>query len=186
MNEEKKLGDSEHRYEESSEVDRWKAQYDALMAELENLDPENDIHAERENVFPSNVPEGIENKRASPRYTFPDTEGAQIFAHLGPKAFRIIDISVGGVAFFSDVAFEPGTNLLLSALGMVALDVEVLDCELYETDPEFMEFMYRIRAQFSPRVNGYLVYVLSREMYLKQMAGIMGEGNHPTGVVEKK
>ena len=65
--------------------------------------------------------------------------------------------------------FEPGTNVLLSALGMVALEVDVVSCEMVETDSDFMEYQYLVRAKFSPRVNGYLVYVLSREMYIRQM-----------------
>ena len=32
-----------------------------------------------------------------------------------------------------------------------------------------MEYRYLVRAKFSARVNGYLVYVLSREIYLKQL-----------------
>ena len=32
-----------------------------------------------------------------------------------------------------------------------------------------MEYRYLVRAKFSERVNGYLVYVLSREMYLRQV-----------------
>jgi hypothetical protein len=31
-----------------------------------------------------------------------------------------------------------------------------------------MEYRYRVRAKFGPRVNGYQVYVLAREMYLQQ------------------
>jgi len=104
-------------------------------------------------------------RRTEPRYNFAD--GARIFAHLGPKAFQIVNISIGGVAFYSDVAFEPGTNLLLSALGMIALDVEILDCEMEEVDSRMMEYRYKVRAKFGPRVNGYQVYVLAREMYLQ-------------------
>jgi len=155
-------------WNDESEIDRWKQQYLELMEKIENLNPENDELGEREHI--ATPPPGISEKRQNPRYAFPQTKKAQIFAHLGPKAFQIVDISVGGVSFISDVSFEPGTSLLLSALGMVALDVEVLHCELEETNPDFMEYSYKVRARFAPRVNGYLVYVLSREMYLKQLS----------------
>jgi hypothetical protein len=36
-----------------------------------------------------------------------------------------------------------------------------------------MDYRYRVRAKFGPRVNGYQVYVLAREMYLQQT----GEGD---------
>jgi hypothetical protein len=114
-----------------------------------------------------------EERRIEPRYAF--KEGAQVFAHLGPKAFQIINIAIGGVAFYSDIYFEPGTKLLLSALGMIALDVEILSCEMEEVDEGLMEYRYRVRAKFGPRVNGYQVYVLAREMYLQQT----GEGDAP-------
>ena len=171
-------------WDDESEIERWKAQYHELMEKIETLNPENDTLNERENIL--TPPPGVAEKRLNPRYAFPETKQAQIFAHLGPKAFQIIDISVGGVAFFSDVSFEPGTSLLLSALGMVALDVEVLDCELFETNPDFMEYSYRVRAKFAPRVNGYLVYVLSREMYLKQLSELEGVATPPHAEIGKK
>lgn len=172
--EEKKPASGEEQKEKiwshDQEVDRWKDEYHNLKKELENLTPEMDVLGEMENFDASNIPREIQEKRVEPRYNFQPKKSVQIFAHIGPKAFRILNISVGGVAFFSDTYFEPDTNLLLSALGMVALDVDVLDCELKETNPDFMEYEYLVRAKFSPRVNGYLVYVLSREMYLKQIA----------------
>ena len=123
----------------------------------------------------SQKPGGMsQERRSEPRYAF--KEGSQVFAHLGPKAFQIINISIGGVAFFSDIYFDGGTKLLLSALGMIALDVEVLSCEMEEIDEGMMEYRYRVRAKFGPRVNGYQVYVLAREMYLQQT----GEGAPPT------
>jgi len=117
---------------------------------------------EGEHILPAH-----QERRMDPRYTF--KEGAEIYAHLGPRAFRILNISVGGVAFYSDVYFEPGTRILLSALGMIALDVEVLSCDMEEIDADLMEYQYRVRCSFGPRVNGYQVYVLAREMYLKQL-----------------
>ncbi|MDH4248170.1 MAG: PilZ domain-containing protein [Deltaproteobacteria bacterium] len=116
------------------------------------------------------------DRREEPRYAFDDN--SKIYAHLGPRAFRILNISVGGVAFFSDMYFAPGTKLLMSALGMIALDVEVLNCDIEETNSDLMEFKYRVRAKFGPRVNGYQVYVLAREMYLQE-GGQLPEGEDP-------
>jgi hypothetical protein len=53
---------------------------------------------------------------------------------------------------------------------MIALDVEILSCDMEEVDSRMMECRYRVRAKFGPRVNGYQVYVLAREMYLQQGA----------------
>lgn len=142
----------------------WKAEYEQLVQFLQQTDL---------NV-PGKGPEETDGmsqeRRGEPRYAF--KEGAQVFAHLGPKAFQIINISIGGVAFYSDIYFEGGTKLLLSALGMIALDVEILSCEMEEVHEGLMEYRYRVRAKFGPRVNGYQVYVLAREMYLQET----GEG----------
>jgi hypothetical protein len=167
---EKKSG-SKPAWDEDEQMRQWKEEYEALKTQLSDLTPENDVLGELENLRRAQAPPDLEERRAEPRYAFDETREAKIYAHIGPKAFQIVNISVGGVAFYSDVVFEPGTNILLSALGMVALDVEVLNCELEETNPDFMEYQYLVRASFSPRVNGYLVYVLSREMYLRQLQG---------------
>jgi len=140
----------------------WKAEYEALVKFLRESGPPTQDTRKAELMS--------QDRRAEPRYSFKD--GAQVFAHLGPKAFQIINISIGGVAFYSDIYFEGGTKLLLSALGMIALDVEILSCEMEEVDEGLMEYRYRVRAKFGPRVNGYQVYVLAREMYLQQQ----GEG----------
>ena len=156
-------------WDAEQEIQEWKKEYDTLKDQLTNLDPESDVLGELESLRRSETPPDIKERRAEPRYFFPAEKNPSIYAHMGPKGFRILNISVGGVAFYSDVEFKPGTQILLSALGMVALDVEIVACELEETNPDFMEFRYLVRAKFSDRVNGYLVYVLSREMYLKQV-----------------
>ncbi|HEX7928805.1 MAG TPA: PilZ domain-containing protein, partial [bacterium] len=161
------------RHEE--ELQRWRQQYLEVRDYLDEVDLFMTETGDKSTAKPA--ASGRE-RRAEPRYPFRDQ--AQIFAHLGPKAFHIINISIGGVAFFSDVAFEPGTKLLLSALGMIALDVEILSCEMEEVDGGMMEYRYRVRAKFGPRVNGYQVYVLAREMYLQQTQdGDGGEAPEP-------
>lgn len=94
-----------------------------------------------------------------------------IYAQMGPKAFPILNISISGIAFHSEMYIEPGTKLLMSAMGMIALEVEVLSSDMEETDAGLMEFKYRIRAKFGPHVNGYQVYVLSREMHMHSLKG---------------
>lgn len=140
------------------ELEEWKARYEALLRQT---------GADTDFSPPPGGGVGRE-RRQDPRYSFQPDSRINIFAHLGPKAFPIVNVSVGGVAFYSEVFFEPGTNLLLSALGMVALDVDVLSCEMVETVSMFLECRYLVRARFASRVNGYLVYVLSRKAFLEQ------------------
>ena len=152
------------------EIERWRAQYLAVKAKLEQLAREaGRSETELEALGEAGGSLAQDDRRTEPRYNF--ATDSRIFAHMGPKAFKILNISVGGIAFFSDVAFEPGAKLLMSALGLIAMEVEVLSCEMEETDPDLMEYHYRVRARFSPMVNGYQVYVLAREMYLEQAKG---------------
>lgn len=157
------------------DVEHWKSEYKRLMNHLENMNPEEDMYKELACFQESEVPPEVKNRRSEPRYNFQFAEGGEIFIHMGAKSFKIVNISVGGVAFYSDVFFTKGTRLLLSALGMIALDVEVLHCTLEEKDDLFMDYHYIVRAKFDERVNGYQVYMLAREMYLKSLKMLIGE-----------
>jgi PilZ domain len=151
-------------YSHEEELERWRREY----VEIRRL-----ISQEMEGlVRPGSgkagaKPSGGIERRAEPRYNF--MPESKIYAHMGPRAFPILNISIGGLAFHSDLFFEPGTKLLMSALGMIALDVEVLSCDMEETDADLMECQYRVRAKFGSHVNGYQVYVLAREMHLQNV-----------------
>lgn len=92
---------------------------------------------------------------------------SKIYANIGPQAFPILNISISGISFYSEVNFKMGTKLVMSAMGMIALEVEVVSSEIEETDSSMMEYKYRVRAKFGPHVNGYQVYVLAREMQMQ-------------------
>ncbi len=92
---------------------------------------------------------------------------SKIYANIGPQAFPILNISISGISFYSEVNFKTGTKLVMSAMGMIALEVEVVSSEIEETDSSLMEYKYRVRAKFGPHVNGYQVYVLAREMQMQ-------------------
>ncbi|MDH5752833.1 MAG: PilZ domain-containing protein [Deltaproteobacteria bacterium] len=160
MSKENKVPGEAYNFDE--ELQYWKKEY--LELKKQAAEPMSDT-PEQLKEAPDTQQSGSD-RRSEPRYIFGDQ--SKIYAHLGPRAFRVLNISVGGLAFHSDLAFEPGTKLLMSALGMIALDVEVLSCIIEETDAGLMEYKYRVRAKFGPRVNGYQVYVLAREMYLQE------------------
>lgn len=164
-------GTEKKTWDPEGDLKRWKAEYEGIKNGLDK--PARETLGGPEKGADSPFPAKNE-KRVEPRYAFDQVPGASIFVHLGPKAFEILNFSVGGVAFFSDIYFPEGTNLLLSALGMIALDVDVLSCEIEETNSGLMEFKYRVRGKFSSRVNGYQVYVLAREMYLNQVKEARG------------
>ena len=156
-------------YSHEEELENWRQEYlgvkELIAAELTGIaDPRSARKAFR------NMP--FADRRQEPRYKF--MPESKIYAHMGPRAFPILNISIGGLAFHSDILFEPGTKLLMSALGMIALDVEVLSCDMEETDADLLECKYRVRAKFGPHVNGYQVYVLAREMHLQNVKDQQG------------
>jgi PilZ domain len=155
-------------YSHEEELERWRREYleirRLISQELNGLALSGGRPAGK-------APHGSE-RRTEPRYQF--MPESKIYAHMGPRAFPILNISIGGLAFHSDIFFEPGTKLLMSALGMIALDVEVLSCDMEETDADLMECKYRVRAKFGSHVNGYQVYVLAREMHLQNVKSKQG------------
>jgi len=162
------------KYSFEEEVSRWKNEYQ----EIKHLIHEEMASSGADDSGKPPAPVNPFNERRSePRYPF--MAGSNIFAHMGPRAFPILNISIGGLAFHSDILFEQGQKLLMSALGMIALEVEVLSCDMEETDANLMEFRYRVRARFSPHVNGYQVYVLAREMHLQNTKAGMPGGEQP-------
>ena len=151
-------------YSPENELEKWKIQYLGIQENEELKSPES-------GPSPTPGPEAqiFDERRADPRIYFMPV--SMIYAHMGPRAFPILNISISGIAFHSDMYIEPGAKLLMSALGMIALEVEVLSSDMEETDSELMEFKYRVRAKFGPHVNGFQVYVLSREMHMQNQKG---------------
>ena len=115
----------------------------------------------RESGDPAAHPDA--ERRAHPRVTFP--AGLHVFMHNEAKGYEIRDLSAGGVSFFSDREIAPGSPIVLSAMGKLALEVEVVGCEMGAVDEETTESRYRIRATFGESVDGYDAFVLAREIY---------------------
>jgi c-di-GMP-binding flagellar brake protein YcgR len=106
------------------------------------------------------------DRREHPRVTLP--RGAAIYAHGSPQRFEIHDLSAGGLSFYSDHHIQAGSRLILSALGLLALEVDVVGCDMEEVDPNLMDFRYRVRCKFAEKVNGFQAFILARELFMKQ------------------
>jgi len=156
-------------YSHEEELENWKHEYLEVRQLISQELQEATEPVRAKNAFRERT---AAERRREPRYRF--MPESKIYAHMGPRAFPILNISIGGLAYHSDLFFEPGTKLLMSALGMIALDVEVLSCDMEETDADLMECKYRVRARFGPHVNGYQVYVLAREMHLQNVKDQQG------------
>ena len=141
---------------EEKGAEYWRAEYEHCCEQLEQTDFRQTETRKQD-------------RRANPRLTFPP--GAKVFVHHGATAYPIINISVGGIAFYSISSFTPGENLVLSAKGIFALEVEVIECTMKERDPIFMDFHYLVRGKFGKNVNGFQAFVMAREIYLRMQEG---------------
>lgn len=138
----------------SDELERWRADYRNVLQSIET-------QQERFGSQPQTLPAGAE-RRKDPRFAIPGE--AKVFVHLKPRAFLLDNISVGGMAFYSDMPFEPGNTITLSAMGALAIDAEVVHCEMIEKQEAMLEYQYLVRTRFQPSVNGYQAFVLALEV----------------------
>jgi hypothetical protein len=92
--------------------------------------------------------------------------GKNIWIHTERSSVPILDLSAGGIAFHSDTRQFVGDRVSLNVADTVAIEAIVVDCTLEETDPQFLEFKYLVRAKYAPGVNGFRVYVLARDIYI--------------------
>ena len=60
----------------------------------------------------------------------------------------IIDMSMSGVAFYSERKYEGGEVVPLCLKEAFAVLAEVLGCGVVQMDPSFLELAYRVRCQF--------------------------------------
>lgn len=102
-----------------------------------------------------------QDKRKHPRDTF---ESEVTVGVSGPLVHhRILDVSQGGIAIRSEKQFEPGTRLQIRYVKDNSVEVEVVGSELVESDPDFMEFHYRIRTRFLNASIGNAVHKIFRD-----------------------
>ena len=88
------------------------------------------------------------DRRQYPRVSLPT--GASIFAHGSPEEFKLHDLSAGGVCFFSDHHIEPKARLILSAMGLLALEVDVVGCEVEVAAANVWDITHPLTFSFFP------------------------------------
>ncbi len=98
------------------------------------------------------------DKRQSPRFRFEESTFVQISGP--PSRYRITDISPGGVSFRAFHAVEPQTQLMLSVKDSIFVEVEVIGCDIEESDADLMEYAYKVRSRFVNEQDGYMAFVM--------------------------
>lgn len=110
---------------------------------------------------------GPEDRRKMPRLKL--RQGKNVWVHVEKTAVPILDISAVGIAFYSDVERFPGDTVSLNVAELVSIEAVVISSDIEETNPDFLEFKYRVRAKFAPGLDGYRIYVLARDIYIHNL-----------------
>ena len=79
-----------------------------------------------------------------PRFRVEDTE-MEIDIRL---KVSIIDISLSGVCFLSNIQFNPGQRFDFKVGAVFSIQANVVNCEMVETDADMMEVRYRVKSEF--------------------------------------
>ena len=108
-----------------------------------------------------------DDRRQDPRLML--RRGKNIWIQTGKVPVPILNISKGGVAFYSEDQYFPGDHINLSVANTLTIKAVVLECEIEETDPIFMECRYHVRAKFTDLENGFKIYVLARDIYIHNL-----------------
>ncbi|MBI3993327.1 MAG: PilZ domain-containing protein [Candidatus Lambdaproteobacteria bacterium] len=78
-----------------------------------------------------------------------------------PTRYQILDMSAGGMSFYSESSFEIGRVVSISLEGLLTIEARVLGCEMVETDPDFLEVRYRVHCRFEDERYGMRFLVLA-------------------------
>ncbi|MCH8076641.1 MAG: PilZ domain-containing protein [SAR324 cluster bacterium] len=75
-----------------------------------------------------------------------------------------IDISVAGLAFYSKFPVQIGQQLQITLSAMFTVDAEVVNCNLEEQDPNFMDLLYKVQCKFPEEEQGKYLLVAIKEL----------------------
>ena len=123
----------------------WKQEFEKRVREIKQREPAGDLH----------------EHRTTPRYRFPKRTMVQVSGP--PIPYRILNISAGGAAILAERNLEPGTHLMLSLKNSVFVEIEVVSCDLMESDSATMDFAYHTRCRFVNNQDGFMAFVLLAE-----------------------
>lgn len=124
-----------------NEAANWKSEYEALMRDL---------------GFLGEDAEDAENRQHG-RLAF--KTGTTIAVQMEPVACQIINISVGGLSFYSDIPLPGGQSITINLNDELSLYLRVDSCHTEEVEPVMMvsTHKYIVGAKFIDEVDGYRV-----------------------------
>lgn len=79
-----------------------------------------------------------------------------------------IDVSVSGLAFFSDFPVQIGQPLNITVGNLFTVDVEVVSCRLEPSDADASQPVYRVQCRFYEEEQGKYLLVTIKELDKKK------------------
>ncbi|MCZ6728257.1 MAG: PilZ domain-containing protein [SAR324 cluster bacterium] len=119
----------------------WKSEYESLMKSCGFRDP----------GF-------LESKnRKHSRLAF--KTGTTVSIHMEPEFCQIVNISVGGISFYSDISLPSGHTISITLGESLSLNLRVDSCHIEELEPVLMvtSHRYLVGAEFISESDGYRV-----------------------------
>ncbi|HKJ00397.1 MAG TPA: PilZ domain-containing protein [bacterium] len=82
----------------------------------------------------------------------------------GDFQFAIVDLSVSGIAFDANRAFEPDREIVVRLSDLISVRARVIGCNELDTTPMFFTGRYRVRCHFEDSVEGLRFLVMVKDM----------------------
>lgn len=104
--------------------------------------------------------EGDLEKRIHPRFRM----WSNIVWTTGDFQFRILDLSISGVAFDANQAFEPERRLVVRLSDLISVHAIVLESTPMDETPMFFSGRHRVRCRFEDTLEGLRFLVMVKDM----------------------
>ncbi|MCZ6626697.1 MAG: PilZ domain-containing protein [SAR324 cluster bacterium] len=108
-----------------------------------------------------------DEKRKHPRLIIP--EGVELSVRIQGDNHRLVDISPGGISFFSHTPFSGGREVSIVYSESFQILSEIVYCRVDQLEPAEGENNYRIGARFVVDDDGFRIMVLVLEFYSSKL-----------------
>ena len=124
---------------------QWKEDYEALV---------------RESDAEADAGPGGTERRNRPRFRL---KTQHVFIKVEAR-FPVVDLSVSGIAVYSDFPFRVGQAINITMGKAFTVESTVVDCTLVEADPGLLEAKYRVRCAFEDEETGMRFLVMMKQL----------------------
>jgi hypothetical protein len=99
-------------------------------------------------------------RRENPRFKL---NSGYVWVRVEPR-FTVVDVSISGIAFNSNLSFPIGQTIQLVLDGAFLVESRVVSCQMVEADSALLEVQYNVRCEFLNREHGMQLLVMIKEM----------------------